>query len=477
MAKISRKVKILIAIALIAVLAAAVYFYLQQSELPSPLFDNIRWSPEIIRAGQSVEFSLTITNTGIFPASGEVKVYVSKYSYFGFTKPTLAGSFKISLNPYSSASYTYTWTPPEPGFYRLKFVIDGGGSLTQLIYAAPQTRTESSFIFAVFGDNRPADGVQPQPEVFKEIAREVRLIHPDFAVLVGDVIYGYRSDIPRLKMQWSDFLSVYESFGVPVFVAPGNHEMQTEDAPESGNVDAQRLYIMHLGRLYYAFAYGNSLFIVLDTDIVGSAAEISGEQLEWLRNMLEASRSFEHIFVFMHRPVVSYYGANILNNHYEVLPLLLKYNVTAVFQGHNHVYYYEIVNGTRFYVSGGAGAPLYRTPSRGGVNHFLVVEVNGTHVEVKFVPPYSIKVQQEGSKITVDYTFTEPIYFEDQHNSWQAIPKPLTLRGLYVDLDKPEIQVQGGKLIGQYEVNGKYRFYIEATVYPGMQTIIQVSDR
>jgi len=474
---ISRKVKILIAIALIVTLAATVYYYLQQSELPTPLFDNVRWSPEIIRADKPVTFNLTIIHTGFFPASREVKVYVSKYSYPGFSEPMLTGSFKISLNPHSSASYTYTWTPPEPGFYRLKFVIDGGGSLTQLVYAASQTQTTSSFTFAVFGDNRPADGVQPQPEVFKEIAREVRLIHPDFAVLVGDIIYGYRSDVPRLKMQWSDFLSVYESFGVPIFVAPGNHEMQTEDAPESGNIDAQRLYVMHLGRLYYAFAYGNSLFIVLDTDIVGSAAEISGEQLQWLKNMLKISRNFQHTFVFMHRPVVSYYGANILNNHYEVLPLLLKYNVTAVFQGHNHVYYFEIVNGTRFYVTGGAGAPLYRTPSRGGVNHFLLVEVNGSRVEVKFVPPYSIKVQQSEDKITVEYTFTKPIYFEDKHNSWQAIPKPLTLRGLYIDLSKPEIHVQGGKLIGKYEVNGKYRYYIEATVYPGIQTTIQISDK
>ena len=121
----------------------------------------------------------------------------------------------------------------------------------------------------------------------------MKLIHPDFAVLTGDIIYGYGSDIPRLKMQWNDFLSVYDSFGIPVFVAPGNHEMQAEDAPESGNIDAQRLYIMHLGRLYYAFAYDNSLFIILDTDIVGSAAKISGEQHVWLKEKFKAHRKFE----------------------------------------------------------------------------------------------------------------------------------------------------------------------------------------
>jgi len=304
----------------------------------------------------------------------------------------------------------------------------------------------------------------------------VKFIHPDFAILVGDIIYGYGSDIPRLKMQWNDFLSVYDSFGIPVFVAPGNHEMQTEDAPESGNIDAQRLYIMHLGRLYYAFAYDNSLFIILDTDIVGSAAKISGEQLEWLKGMLKASRGFEHTFVYMHRPVRSYHGANILNNHYEILPLLLRYNVTAVFQGHDHVYYYEEINGTRFYVTGGAGAPLFRTPERGGVYHYLIVEVNGSRVDVKFVPPYSLKVRQSSNEITVEYTFTEPIYFKDRHNSWQAIPEPLTLRGIYLELDKPEIQVEGGSIIGKYEVNGKYRFYIQVTVYPGQQKSIKIVD-
>ena len=472
--KLSTRVKLVLLAALVAVVALAVYLYIRENSLPSPTFTNVVWEPEIIRAGQPVTFRLTVEHRGIFSVHVVIRVYASKYAYSSFPKAVPVGYVEVELGPGATKDVEFHWTPPEEGFYKLRFEIEGGGYLNQLVYAAPREGGPEAFTFVVFGDNRPSDGVMPQPPVFSEIAREVNLIHPDFAVLVGDVIYGYRSDIARLKRQWSDFLSVYNSFEVPVFVAPGNHEMQTENVPESGSLDAQTLYVMNLGRLYYAFAYGNSLFIVLDTDVVGQAAEISGEQLEWLKKMLELSRNYTHTFVFMHRPVVSYEGADLLNNHYEILPLLLRYNVTAVFQGHNHVYYYEEVNGTLFYVTGGAGAPLHRTPERGGVYHFLLVEVNGSSVNVKFVPPYAIKVRQLESSVEITYAFTEKIVFSSDGYTWVAEPASLRLRGLRVRSSSSDVEVEGGRVLYTWSLDGAYEAYVEVVVRPGEKREIRL---
>ncbi len=429
MVSYSKKRLFLASIILLVVVSGGVYYY-YQNQLSEVYFTNIVWSPEIIRKNVPVTFSLNITNKGMFDKKLIFEVFLEKVCHATICRQDKIGEFTVTVKRGSVTQVNYTYSFPEEGFYHLIF-RSSETSLRQLIYVSPGKSSQSVFRFAVFGDNRPPDAVTPQPAVFKELIRELNLIRPEFAILVGDVIYGYRSDIARLKWQWSDFMSIYDSSIVPIFVAPGNHEMQTEELPESGNPEAQALYVMHLGRLYFAFEYGNSLFIILDTDMVGHASEISGEQLIWLERILKEYRNdYEHVFVFMHKPVISYEGADILNNHDEILPILIKYKVTAVFQGHNHAYYYERVNGTDFYVTGGAGAPLYLRPESGGINHFLIVTVNGTSYDVQFLPIPAIEVADSGNSIRVKYQFDSPYYFRRYDYSWVAEPKPLLLQGM-----------------------------------------------
>jgi 3',5'-cyclic AMP phosphodiesterase CpdA len=75
-------------------------------------------------------------------------------------------------------------------------------------------------------------------------------------------------------------------------------------------------------------------------------------------------------------------------------PLFEKYQVSAVFSGHDHVYQRAEHDGIRYFVSGGGGAPLYpRRPNPNPVDleavkkferafHFLRVTVTGNRVEV-----------------------------------------------------------------------------------------------
>jgi len=455
--RLSSRAKKGIAAAVILLLAVAggVYYYLNL--LPPVMFTYIEWSPDIIRAGQPVTFKLTLNNSG-GPAAYRVDVYVARVHYAHVGAPLKVGSFTVQAPGHGSATASYTYTFEKPGFYVLYFRANGA-ELRQLIYASPGYRPDANFSFAVFGDNRPVNGISPQPGTFKELIREVSLIHPDFSVLVGDVIYGYRSDVARLKWQWSDFMSVYSSSKVPIFVAPGNHEMQTEEVPDSGNPIAQALYISHLGRLYYAFEYGNSLFIVLDTDIVGQSYLVTGRQLQWLRHMLKVGRRYKHVFVFMHKPVVTYEGGDMLDNADQLVKLFTQYHVTAVFQGHDHAYYYERVNGVDYYVTGGAGAPLYLRPESGGVSHYLVVHVDGDKVHVQFFLVPSFKVDGGGRRVTVNYIFDQPLVFHRYDYTWSVRPEPVLLRGIPLEPG----QVSGGKPV--VVDNGVE--YVEAFIKPG----------
>jgi len=97
----------------------------------------------------------------------------------------------------------------------------------------------------------------------------------------------------------------------------------------------------------------------------------------------------------MHHPPFSislHGGARDLRERWT--PLFEKYQVSAVFSGHDHVYERAEHNGVRYFVSGGGGAPLYpRGPNPNPVDveavkkfervfHFLRVNVTGARVEV-----------------------------------------------------------------------------------------------
>ena len=57
-------------------------------------------------------------------------------------------------------------------------------------------------------------------------------------------------------------------------------------------------------------------------------------------------------------------------------PLFEKYQVTAVFSGHDHVYERAEHEGIRYFVSGGGGAPLYpRRPHPSPVDLEAVVRI------------------------------------------------------------------------------------------------------
>src|SRR4029077_11750970 len=122
------------------------------------------------------------------------------------------------------------------------------------------------------------------------------------------------------------------------------------------------------------------------------------DQTAWIERELIAARqdpAVHHIFVVMHHPPFSislHGGALDLRERWT--PLFEKYQVSAVFAGHDHAYERAEHNGIRYFVSGGGGAPLYRrqpSPSPADLEavkkfepsyHFLRVAVAGSRVEV-----------------------------------------------------------------------------------------------
>ena len=255
-------------------------------------------------------------------------------------------------------------------------------------FAAKQ---KTSFRFVVLGDSRPICGYIPQPYPFKMMLEEINLISPDFVVNVGDLVYGYMCDEKEVRRQYEDYVLTTKSCLPPYYNVLGNHEIAGEKGEE--------LYEEYLGKLYYSFDYGNSHFIVLDTDVNreigkrGDTGRLGEKQFMWFKNDLEKNKEKENIFVFMHRPMYHYQDKKESSwsdekERDKVHELLKKYKVKAVFAGHKHVYKKMTIDGVEHYITGGGGAEQDWEEIGGlGIYHYLLVEVNREKVEVKVVIP------------------------------------------------------------------------------------------
>jgi len=171
---------------------------------------------------------------------------------------------------------------------------------------------------------------------------------------------------------------------MPYLLTVGNHDVRDE---EDENI-YRDLFNLPGKEIYYSFDYGNSHFLVLNSEIPNEKRKITGKQYEWLKTDLQTSqKSFKYVFI--HRPLytredIGHYFRNCLDKfpsaRDSLESLFEKYGVDIVFSGHEHLYYKYIHNNVMHITSGGAGAPLYASEENGGFYHFILVKVNGKKV-------------------------------------------------------------------------------------------------
>ena len=271
---------------------------------------------------------------------------------------------------------------------RYRYHVEAGGQSWQGEFAtAPEVGTDVPFSFIVMGDTR--NGADAHRRVVERMAQEV----PDFVLGTGDMV-----DDGSNEEQWQQFFAIEHRLlrDNVYFPAVGNHDRQgrgrTADSyraffsvPENGG-DTER---------YYAFSYADARFLVLDSNEYSFALT---DQTSWLERELIAARQdarVHHIFAVMHHPPFSisvHGGSRDLRERWT--PLFEKYQVSAVFAGHDHVYERAEHNGIHYFVSGGGGAPLYpRRPNPSPIDleavkkferayHFLRITITGNRVEV-----------------------------------------------------------------------------------------------
>jgi 3',5'-cyclic AMP phosphodiesterase CpdA len=242
----------------------------------------------------------------------------------------------------------------------------------------------SKFSFVVLGDNRAGDPACDA--VYQKLIAAALARKPDLMVNTGDQI-----DKPGNIEHWKRFWELSRNVTVPYFFTVGNHDAHVEVAGSEETYKAQ--VELPGNELYYSFAAGNSLFVVLDSYIKGEDKKITGEQFKWLEQVLAASKQ-KTKFVFIHHPLYpeaakGKHHGNSLDRYKEerdrLQALFVKNKVTMVFLGHEHYYLRKTIDGIPHIIAGGGGAPLYAKDEDGGFHHYVLVTVDGDKVSGEVV--------------------------------------------------------------------------------------------
>ena len=283
--------------------------------------------------------------------------------------------------------------------------------------------TGSTFSFSVQGDTHPERaGKMFNADLYSVTMANVLAQQPDFHILLGDDFsidpligkgQANQSSVENIYRTHRNWLSIAGA-NVPIYLVNGNHEQaagylldgtNTNPAVLAGNArlkyyplpapdrfytgDSTEIPNVGLARDYYAWTWGDALFISLDPywhsklpvdNVAGVSADttdkggkgggsgktsnlwdigIGDEQYAWLKKTLETSKA-KYKFVFSHHVLGTGRGAVEVSTNYEwggndpkkvstfakerpnwelpIHDLMVKNSVSIFFQGHDHIF-------------------------------------------------------------------------------------------------------------------------------------------
>ncbi|MCE1197634.1 MAG: metallophosphoesterase family protein [Marinilabiliales bacterium] len=365
-------------------------------------------------------------------------------------------------------------TGDTPYYYRIRYRLSG---VSTEFAAGPeqhfhtQRAPGSPFVFTVEADEHLYDkkGVQ---SIYRICLANQAADHPDFMLSLGDTFGDDHNPFAITSAQLEALHNFYRPFfgsicaSVPLLLCLGNHEGEDSyylgqnppgnlavngtlwrkyyyanpypDGFYTGNQEIEPWGIGHPEN-YYAWTWGDALFVVLDVYRYqgnGSAKpegwdwSLGSTQYGWLKNTLENSHS-KFKFVFAHHVRGEGRGAVALSKYYEwggyeekseqytfpskrpgwakpIHQLMVDNHVTLFFQGHDHLFAKEVRDAlvyqevpmpsdSTYQIGYLANADAYTSNVLAGTGH-LRVSVSGDGVTVDFIKAFLPADETGGNK-------------------------------------------------------------------------------
>jgi hypothetical protein len=287
---------------------------------------------------------------------------------WGYTASYEKGAFAgKKRNGYADNFFNYTFPTVNPRstiYYKLYDSNTKTWNANKTFATASSSNT-TNFSFCVLGDSR--DGLS----VWKQVAALANAKKTDLALYNGDIVANAGS--ASLWDQWFNNGTAYLENNI-IYHALGNHDAMSVPTYQN-NFELPKT---NGSNLYYSFVYGNALFITLNSENPGDAAQTS-----WLINTLSAAKSNDKIIwkiISFHKPFYTIgTHAGEMNSYFGTWwKAFDDYGVDLIVNGHDHMYERtKPINrnvsttspvatygsgtgqGRCQIVCGGAGAPLY----------------------------------------------------------------------------------------------------------------------
>lgn len=248
----------------------------------------------------------------------------------------------------------------------------------------------------------------------KKSIEEINLLHPDFVIISGDLVYGQYYPFEYTR-EYKKCYEILQSFDVPTFLCPGNH-----DGYFKFREDGFNFWKEYFGPLYYSFDYGNYHFLAVNSYDWPPYARItllfiplnwggyiSDEQLKWIeKDLMENDANLTFMFMH-HNPLWDTKRNSLLGNEYynrkEILSLIYEYDVDAVMAGHVHYDNITVINGTIFITTTTVASSLGKDDAYWG---YRLIEIeNGSIASYNYrEPEYSIPSYHLNITYENDYT-------------------------------------------------------------------------
>lgn len=210
--------------------------------------------------------------------------------------------------------------------------------------------------FAIIGDTH----VGYSGSVYRQFIAAIDREGIDTIIHVGDAIHR-----PGSTAQWTEFWKITGT-GKTLYMIPGNHDVDSERSLAT--------YLKFFQKPYYSISEGDTLLVMLNTELPGERAKIAGEQFLWLEQ--ELGRPYKYKFVFLHQPLFPVFLGHGLDKHLEdrdrLHALFVRTGVSLVVSGHDHLYNKGLRDGITYVIASGGGGKGYLPVYNGAFQHYVV---------------------------------------------------------------------------------------------------------
>ena len=355
-------------------------------------------------------------------------------------------------------------------YYRIRYGGSAGLEHTFMTQRSPG----STFTFAIQGDSHPERLVkQFDPDLYTRTLKSAASSNPDFYMTIGDDFSVDALKTVNAEVVQSLYINQRQWLGLvgaPIFLVNGNHEQAAmanlngtannvavwaqnarnayfpQPAPDTFYTgDATPVEFIGQLRDYFAYTWGDALFVVIDpywhssmtvdNQFGGDKTEkgkrdlwnttLGDEQYQWFKQTLETSKS-KYKFVFTHHVNGKGRGGVEVAKTYEwgdsanlskhrpgwgktIQQLMADNHVTIFFQGHDHLFAKQELDGVIYQTMPSPADPNYapanadafksgdKLPASGHVR----VSVSPNQVKVDYVRSYLEKPDEIAYSYTV----------------------------------------------------------------------------